>query len=330
MNVAICIPTYNQASFLAKAVQSSLDQKLATTEVWVSDDASTDLTPEVIMSFRDEPRVRTIRREQNVGISKNAGSLLLLPETEYIVRLDSDDFLEQDYVSTLASQLDRFPDAGVAHCSVNQVDKLGAFTRTRVLNRGGGFQSADEALIASTKGYKVAANICMFRRSALPTDFIYREGMNFAEDWDLWIRIADAGWGNVYVDRLLANYRVWTDPAGYRASRKVSELQGIATVFDVSLKQAFDRRCWKTSVLENAKRRFAGQQVISLMEINSGFEGRSDVKRALLMLSNNSLQCRVRIAMVDVGLGFLLVLQIRLKNFLINYTKAALQFAGRK
>lgn len=325
MKVAVCIPTFNQAEFLNVAVQSSIDQVEVETEIWVADDASTDNTADVITKFANDTRVHYIRREQNLGISLNAGNLMMLPETEYIVRLDSDDFLEPGYVVTLAKQLDACPAAAVAHCSVNQVDRAGTITRRRELNRKSGFQSAEQALIASVKGYKVAANICMFRKSALPTDFIYRNGMNFCEDWDLWIRIADAGWGNVYVDRPLANYRVWTDGAGYRASRKVSELQGIETVFDVTLKEAFDRRSWDKRVLSNAKKKFASHHVISMTEINAGPEGQTDVKRALLSLSENSIVCRGKIALVEAGFGFMLVVQRHSWSKLVSWAKAGVR-----
>jgi len=326
VKVSICIPTFNQASFLAVAVQSAIDQSEVETEVWVADDASTDNTVEIMAKYASHSRVKYIRREQNLGIAKNAGTLMMLPESEYIVRLDSDDFVEPTYVSTLGKQLDKFPDAAIAHCSVNQVDQSGRITRRRELNRTSGFQSADEALMTSLKGYKVAANICMFRKSALPKDFIYRDGMNFGEDWDLWIRIADAGWGNVYVDRPLANYRVWTDSAGYRSSRKVSELQGIETVFDVTLKEAFRQRDWDVMPLRKARRRFASQHVISLTEISSDANGAADVKKALLSLSENGLVCRFKIAIVNVGLGFILRVQNQAKSAIVGFAKSAFRW----
>lgn len=326
MKVSICIPTFNQASFLAVAVQSAIDQSEVETEVWVADDASSDNTSEIMAKYSSDSRVKYIRREQNLGIAKNAGTLLTLPETEYIVRLDSDDFLELSYVSTLSKQLDKFPDAAIAHCSVNQVDQSGRVTRRRELNRANGFQSADEALMTSVKGYKVAANICMFRKSALPKDFIYRDGLNFGEDWDLWIRVADSGWGNVYVDSPLANYRVWTDSAGYRSSRKVAELRGIETVFDVTLKEAFLKRGWDVTPLRKARRRFANQHVISLTEISSDADGAADVKKALMSLSENDLVCRIKMAIVDVGSGFILRIHHKARSVTVGLAKSAFRW----
>src|SRR4051794_15201302 len=69
-SVAICIPTYNQADFLERAVDSALRQDYAgPVEVWVADDASTDDTPSLLARLREaHPALEAIRQEANLGI----------------------------------------------------------------------------------------------------------------------------------------------------------------------------------------------------------------------------------------------------------------------
>jgi glycosyltransferase involved in cell wall biosynthesis len=57
--VSVVIPTYNQADYLAEAIQSVLDQTLSDLEVIVVDDASTDHTPEIISRF-DDPHLKCL------------------------------------------------------------------------------------------------------------------------------------------------------------------------------------------------------------------------------------------------------------------------------
>src|SRR5690606_23416431 len=135
----------------------------------------------------------------------------------YVVRLDSDDLLRPDYCVKLSALLEENPTAAVAHAAVEEIDEFGRHRRIRRLHRATGFQSGEDALRDGIFGYRVAANICMFRRSALEkTGILYRPKLKFCEDWDLFLRLADAGWGNVYCNEVLASYRVWTDAAGDR------------------------------------------------------------------------------------------------------------------
>jgi glycosyltransferase involved in cell wall biosynthesis len=255
--VAICIPTYNRAEFIGEALRSVMNQDYRPIEVWISDDGSTDDTDAVVKEFIGGPvPVHLYRQPVNCGIAKNNNWVLSQPGAEYIVRLDSDDVLEQGYVSKLLELLQAHPQAGYAHCAVHEIDRSGRSCRVRRLFRSETFEGAEGALRKACRGYRVAANLCMFRARTLREVGYYR-GMDFAEDWDLSVRIADAGWGNVYCDAPLGRYRTWSDESNSRARRKKQELIGIEKVFRESLKKAFERRGWPVAPLHGAMRDFA-------------------------------------------------------------------------
>jgi glycosyltransferase involved in cell wall biosynthesis len=212
----------------------------------VSDDASTDETQQVMLRYADHPRVHYHRHEKNLGIALNSTWVVSRPRTEFVVRLDSDDLLAPDYVKTLTSELRRYPQAGYAHAAVREIDQFGNHRRDRFLARKDGYQTAEDSLRALVAGYKVAANICMFRRAALMEAGYYRMGLNFGEDWDLAVRMADGGWGNVYSSSQLSSYRVWTDAGNVRPRRKVDEVEGYRRTLAESLESAFRRRGWST------------------------------------------------------------------------------------
>lgn len=232
--------------------------------VWVRDDASTDQTPITLDELeRELPSLRVVRAPTNSGIAENSSELLSLPEAEFIIRLDSDDLLEPGYVASVVEQMVRHPTAGWAHTAVIEIDEDGTVGRTRRIARATGFQPADRALRGSLRGYRTAANIVTFRRAALAGLNYYRGRPEFVEDYDLSVRMADAGWGNVYIDEPLARYRIWSDTRGVRAKRKGLQLRGYARIFDEALIPAWSRRGWSLRPVRRRRRRLAAEHCAS-------------------------------------------------------------------
>src|SRR5258708_14105016 len=86
------IPTYNRATFVARAIESALEQRLADdarTEVIVVDDESTDNTSVVAAGFGE--RITYIRQSnRREGAARNAGAAVA--SGAYFAFLDSDDY----------------------------------------------------------------------------------------------------------------------------------------------------------------------------------------------------------------------------------------------
>src|SRR5690554_4686932 len=168
MKVSVCIPTYNQSLYLEKAIRSVAMQTLTPCEIIVSDDASTDETPEVLDRLSKEISIlKIIRQPVNLGISLNVDACLRAASGDFVVRLDSDDILLPAYIERLVALLEKFPKAGYAHAAVREVDQYDNAVKERRLIRESGYHTEADALKAAISGYRVAANIIMFRREAL-------------------------------------------------------------------------------------------------------------------------------------------------------------------
>ena len=164
MKVSICIPTYNQGKYIELAVRSAEQQTLTPIEIIVSNDCSTDNSKEVLDRLEKEISIlKVVHQPVNLGIAKNVDICLRLATGNYVIRLDSDDWLMPQFSEKLVHQLESYPSAGYAHAAVQEIDQLGNTLRVRKLSRGSGFQSGNEALKLTIKGYKVAANILMFK-----------------------------------------------------------------------------------------------------------------------------------------------------------------------
>jgi glycosyltransferase involved in cell wall biosynthesis len=289
--VSICIPTYNQSSFLGAAIDSALNQVGVDVEVFIFDDGSYDSTPDVLANYSSNRRVHIYSGLPNVGISANASRAISAANSKYIVRLDSDDILYSDYCRNLLRLLDNYPSAGSAHCAVDQIDRAGCITDIRRIGRRSGFQMSTNALRASIRGYKVSANILMFRREALfSLPILYDPTINFAEDWDLFARLAIAGWGNVYTSSKLAAYRVWRSPTDFNPRRKIAEIDGIYHVLVNTILPAWESCGWETTAVSLARRKFASAQSVSLTHSDINVEERALLRSSLVKLAAGDVE----------------------------------------
>jgi glycosyltransferase involved in cell wall biosynthesis len=289
--VSICIPTYNQSSFLAAAIDSALNQVGVDVDVFIFDDQSTDSTQDVLATYSSNPRVHSYSGFSNVGVSSNASRAILASNSNYVVRLDSDDILYPDFCQILCHLLDNFPSAGAAHSAVDQIDRAGCITGVRRLGRRSGFQAPTNSLRGSINGYKVSANILMFRREALfSLPFLYDPTIHFAEDWDLFARLAIAGWGNVYTSSILAAYRVWRSPTDFNPIRKIAEIDGIYHVLVNTILPAWESCGWDKKAVSRARRKFASTQSVSLTYSDINEEERALLSSSLVKLAAGDVE----------------------------------------
>lgn len=106
MKVSIQIPTYNQAAYISKAIQSALDQDYPHLEIVVLDDNSPDNTFEMANQFQSD-KVFVYKNEQNLGRVGNYRKLLYEKVTgDWVVNLDGDDFFtDNQFVSNAMKQI---------------------------------------------------------------------------------------------------------------------------------------------------------------------------------------------------------------------------------
>ena len=303
LTAAICIGTYNQAQYLRGSIESALEQTYPIQEIWVSDDASTDDTDAVMRKLCERyPKIRYYRQPVNLGLPGNISWLLSQPQTDLIVRLDSDDRLEPEYVAVLGKLMQQYPQAGFAHCDVTEIDGEGQPRRIRRLMRTHDYESPEQALKRSASGYRAAANCILYRAKAIREVDYYRPTLSwrYCEDWDMILRLAIAGWGNVYAPQVLSNYRVWDDGKGVRASRKMAEVRETGEIYHKRLIPEYQKRGWSLAPLKKNMRVKAVRFVDALDSPRFTAEDREEYKRLLLNLGA-SPQLSLAIGMAEHG-----------------------------
>ena len=96
---SVVITNYNYEQYLSRCLRSILEQSLSrdSYEILLVDDASTDQSKSIIEKFSNE--IRVIYLERNVGLASASNIGIKSAKGRYIVRLDSDDFVHNDFLS---------------------------------------------------------------------------------------------------------------------------------------------------------------------------------------------------------------------------------------
>jgi glycosyltransferase involved in cell wall biosynthesis len=126
--VSVCIPTRNRKRYLAEAIRSVLDQTHPHFELIVSDNASTDGTPDLVKGFRDR-RLRYLRHTDDRGMTANWLRAVEASSSPYVAILGDDDWWHPAFLAHLLPGLESNPAIDVAFCDHWLVDAAGALLR---------------------------------------------------------------------------------------------------------------------------------------------------------------------------------------------------------
>lgn len=99
--VSIIVPIYNVDKYLEQCISSILDQSYTTLEIILIDDGSTDTSAIIIDKFaRKDSRVQVIY-QKNCGVSSARNTGLQAAGGKYVMFIDPDDWVTNDYVEYL-------------------------------------------------------------------------------------------------------------------------------------------------------------------------------------------------------------------------------------
>jgi len=120
--ISIIVPAYNQEKYIGRAIRSLLNQSYPRSdyEIIVVNDASTDKTSYAIELFEDE--VILITNEENMGLPASLNKGIKKAKGRYIIRLDSDDYVHEEYLNILSLYLNSNPCMDAVACDYLLVD----------------------------------------------------------------------------------------------------------------------------------------------------------------------------------------------------------------
>ena len=180
--VSVVVPCYNQAHYLAEAIESVLAQTYRPLEVLVVDDGATDSTFEVATAYAE---VRCVR-QMNQGLSSARNAGLRASRGDYIVFLDADDRLLPGALQAGTAVLDANPDVGFTVGRHRRIAADGAplsvLHRPRVEH--------DHYVSLVRRCWIAMPATVMYRRTVLDVAGAFDTRLSCAEDYEIYLRLA--------------------------------------------------------------------------------------------------------------------------------------------
>jgi len=200
------IPAYNCAQYLPLALESVLMQDPGTAQMQIEgvDDNSTDTDVEQLVQNIGRGRVGYFRQTQNVGSLRNFQSCIDRANGQLIHILHGDDRVRNGFYSRLCNLFSNHPSIGAAYCRYAYIDERDRFLYNHEA------EMEEEGILRNW-----LTRICERQRIQYSAMVVKREvyeqlgsfyGVEYGEDWEMWVRIA-AHYPVGYIPDVLAEYR---------------------------------------------------------------------------------------------------------------------------
>ena len=196
--LSIIIPCYNSEATLERTLESVLNQDFQDWEAIIVNDGSTDATEEMALKWVNRDNRFKYFSKQNEGLGKTRNFGILKAKGKYVLPLDSDNLVANDFAKEAIAILESNNEIGVVHGDAEYFGeksglwKVDEFDLTRILI--GNYIDAC-AIYRKVLWEKVGG---------------YAENMPFQghEDWELWIAFGSVGVQFKYLNKITFKYRV--------------------------------------------------------------------------------------------------------------------------
>ena len=230
--VSVIIPIFNSERYLSEAIASIRSQRFDDFELILLDDGSEDRSVEMARrAAKEDPRVIFVKSDhRGVVYQRNAG--VELAKAEFIAMMDSDDIALADRLACQVRHLEVHPECCAVGTGVMLIDEDGLPIDEWHLPEH--HEEIDEKHMAGRGGAIINPSV-MMRKSAVIKAGGYRTGYDSAEDYDLFLRLAEVG-RLANLPQVLLRYRLHAK--SLTAARAVYQRQ----MAREALKEAWRRR----------------------------------------------------------------------------------------
>jgi len=246
--VSIVIPCYNSGHFLLDAIKSCADQSYRNFEIVVVNDGSDESLTLQLLQLLSPTGINVIHSANNQGVSVARNLGIRRAVGEFILPLDADDRLADNFLEKTVSVLEDNPDVGVVFGTVQLFGKL-----------TGAWQQPDFSVKRLLLDNMVVVS-ALFRRDDFTAIGGYRLSMVHGwEDWDFWLSMVELGRRFVQVPEATFYYRTRAESRDSKMKSRHKLLMYLSlvlshkklyahhpSVFFSLLRRLFDRNFEKT------------------------------------------------------------------------------------
>lgn len=100
--VSVITPFYNREQYIEKCINSITEQSYPNWELILIDDGSKDCTADICKNYMErDPRIKMFTNDCNSGVAYSRNKGIDMSQGEYIIFVDSDDFITSCYIEML-------------------------------------------------------------------------------------------------------------------------------------------------------------------------------------------------------------------------------------
>jgi glycosyltransferase involved in cell wall biosynthesis len=195
-DISIVMSIYNGADRLHETMESVLSQEGVSLEFIIVDDGSTDGSDVILGNYaRHDARVRTLYQE-NQGLTRALIRGCEVAKGKYIARQDAGDISLANRLRLQKAVLDRHEDCAFVSCWTSMIGPRDEYLFT---TKGEGLASNPIRILSKKEEEWIVIEgpthhgSVMFRRETYVKAGGYRAAFYYAQDWDLWYRLAALG-----------------------------------------------------------------------------------------------------------------------------------------
>jgi len=198
LKFSIVTPSYNQAEFIARTIESVATQEGASLDHVIFDGGSTDGTVEVM---RGLPQTFRWTSERDGGQADAVNKGIRASDGEIIGWLNSDDVYYPGTLAAVEAYFIAHPDVDVLYGMADHIDR-----DDRPFEA---YPTAEFDLEHLTERCFICQPATFFRRSAVDTWGLLDDTLHFCMDYELWMRFALGGAKFGYLEQKLAGSRMY-------------------------------------------------------------------------------------------------------------------------
>ena len=185
-DISILIPVYGDAPYLKETLFSVFEQDFqGTSEIVIAYDRPTTSTLELVRSLPKKIELVECFAEK-IGLVEALNVGLRNAKGKYIVRIDGDDLMYSSRLTKQFNFMEANVDIAVLGTSVTEIDSVGLIIGIREYPLG-----STQIKLGLRKQCVIAHPSVIIRKSIFEIVEPYRYFFEYAEDYDLWLRVAD-------------------------------------------------------------------------------------------------------------------------------------------
>lgn len=228
--VSILLPVYCVESYLGTCLSSIINQTYKNLQIVLIDDGSSDNSYQISRSFADMDNRIEIYHQENMGVASTRNNLLKKVKGEYILFVDTDDWLELDMIEYLIREIQN-NNSDIIVCdfiSNNNIIKVSQQNKIKIWNQ-------EEFILLFLRHKEVNGSLCnKLIKTQLVKGLLFNPQISYGEDalflWQVLQRTKNV----VVTDRKLYHYRMnnnsishqeygWKKMSGHKVWQQIAE-----------------------------------------------------------------------------------------------------------